>query len=109
MTFRTISAAMLLAAGLTTSLAIPAQAQLCGHYVILGCFDNPSQAFERLEFIGGPAAGGGAGSKVIDTTQYPNFRNGWYCVADGPYNTREQAQSIAWKEMIRDAYVKNAC
>ena len=87
----------------------PAEAQACGFYLILGCFRDANQAFERLNYIGGPMAGGGAGSQVVDTNQYPNFSNGWYCVADGPYASRDHAMSIAWKEVIPDAYVKNGC
>lgn len=109
MIFKTFIASTLLAAGFTISAPTPANAQACGYYIILGCFKNANKAFERLNYIGGPGAGGGAGSNVLDTNQYPNFRNGWYCVGDGPFGSKQQAQSIAWSEMIPDAYVKNAC
>ncbi len=93
----------------TLAAPLPAAAQMCGHYVVLGCFKNANQAFERLNWLGGPMAGGGAGSKVVDTNQFPNFRNGWFCAVDGPYASRAQALSIAWKEAVPDAYVKNGC
>ena len=94
---------------LAITAPLRANAQACGYYVILGCFRDANQAFERLNYIGGPGAGGGAGSQVLDTNQYPNFRNGWFCVGDGPYGSKQEAQSIAWSEMIPDAYVKNGC
>lgn len=102
-------AAALVVSTLTITTPQTAEAQVCGHYIILGCFKNANQAFSRLNQLGGPMVGGGAGTNVVDTNQYPNFRNGWYCVADGPYASRAQAMSIAWKEAVPDAYVKNGC
>ena len=84
-------------------------AQACGHYIILGCFKSRSAARARLRSLGGSMVGGGAGTYVVNTDDYPNFRDGWYCVADGPYATRSEAESIAWKEAIPDAYVKSGC
>jgi hypothetical protein len=84
-------------------------AQACGHYVILGCFRALSAAQNRLAELGGPGVGGGAGTRVIDTDEYPNFSAGWFCVADGPYASKAGAMSIAWKEAVSDAYVKNGC
>ena len=109
MIFRTILSAAMFVSAVTTVHVQAASAQVCGYYVILGCFRDANKAFERLNYIGGPGAGGGAGSRVLDTNQYPNFRNGWFCVGDGPYGTKQEAQSIAWSEMIPDAYVKNGC
>ena len=109
MIFRTFLSALLIMVGMTITRVPEASAQVCGYYVILGCFRDANQAFERLNYIGGPGAGGGAGSQVLDTNQYPNFRNGWFCVGDGPYGSKQEAQSIAWSEMIPDAYVKNGC
>lgn len=94
-------------AGLSPKMA--SAQSLCGHYVILGCFKTLTQAQNRLAQLGGPGVGGGAGSRVVNTNEYPNFRNGWFCVADGPYASRGQAMSIAWKEAVPDAYVKNGC
>jgi hypothetical protein len=28
------------------------------------------------------------GCQVVWTNDFPNFRNGWFCVADGPYNRK---------------------
>jgi len=84
-------------------------AQACGHYVILGCFKRRSRATRRLNDLGGPGVGGWAGARVVHTNDFPNFRNGWFCVADGPYGSRSEAMSIAWKEAVRDAYVKSGC
>ena len=97
------------AAGFTFAFPVGAQTQICGYYVILGCYKQPGQAYTQLNRIGGPMAGGGAGTDVIHTNEYPNFRNGWFCVADGPYASKQNAASIAWKEAVRDAYVKNGC
>lgn len=84
-------------------------AQACGWYVVLGCFQSLSAAQSRLTELGGPGVGGGAGSRVVHTDEYPNFRNGWFCVADGPYASQAGAMSIAWKEAVPDAYVKSGC
>ena len=84
-------------------------AQACGWYVILGCSRTQRDAVRTLDRLGGPGVGGWAGARVVNTNQYPNFRNGWFCVADGPYATRADAESIAWKEAVPDAYVKNGC
>lgn len=89
--------------------ASSAQAQACGYYVILGCFKSRNEATGRLTALGGPGVGGFAGAHVINTNDYPNFRNGWWCVADGPYATRDEAMSLAWREVVPDAYVKNGC
>lgn len=84
-------------------------AQACGWYIILGCTRGYRDAARILTNLGGPGVGGGAGTSVVDTNQYPNFRNGYFCVADGPYGSRSAAQSVAWNEAVRDAYVKNSC
>ena len=82
---------------------------ICGWYVILGCSRTHNGAWRTLNRLGGPGVGGWAGAQVVDTNNYPNFRNGWYCVADGPYPARWEAESIAWREAVRDAYVKAGC
>ena len=81
----------------------------CGWYVVLGCSQSFDGSQQRMNQLGGPFAGGGAGLKVANTNEYPNFRNGWYCVVDGPYPSQGQAASIAWREAVPDAYVKNGC
>ena len=53
--------------------------------------------------------GGGAGSRILNTTGVEGFRNGFYCVADGPYVSSDDAGSVAWVEAVPDAYVKRGC
>lgn len=79
-------------------------AQACGWYAILGCFRSPGEAnrwTSRIDY-----------GYVISTTseQFPNFRPGYYCVVNGP-TSRGRAQRIAagWRDVVPDAYVKNAC
>lgn len=81
----------------------------CGWYIVLGCGTSFNGARNTMNNLGGPMAGGGAGLSVANTNEYPNFTNGFYCVVDGPYNSQSAAQSVAWNEAVRDAYVKNGC
>ncbi|WP_075995338.1 SPOR domain-containing protein [Salaquimonas pukyongi] len=103
------AAAIAIAAGYAMPVPQAKAQSLCGHYVVLGCFKTLTQAQNRLTRLGGPGVGGWAGARVVNTNEYPNFRNGWFCVADGPYASRNEAMSIAWKEAVPDAYVKNSC
>lgn len=82
---------------------------ICGWYYILGCSRTQGGAWATLNRLGGPGVGGWVGANVVHTNDYPNFRNGWWCVADGPYRSRGEAGSIAWKEAVPDAYVKSGC
>lgn len=111
-----LAASMLLAATAIVPAASPARAQApgfdtqgCGWYIILGCSKNRSVAKRQLIDLGGPMVGGGAGSRVINTSDVDGFRNGFYCVADGPYISKTEAGSVAWTEAVRDAYVKRGC
>lgn len=81
----------------------------CGFYVVLGCGKDKTAIKEKMEFWGGPGAGGGAGMQVADTSEFPNFRDGFYCLIDGPYDSHMRASEVAWKEAVPDAYVKNGC
>lgn len=81
----------------------------CGWYVVLGCSRDFNAARSTMDRLGGPMAGGGAGLKVANTSEYPNFRNGFFCTVDGPYVSESAAQSVAWNEAVPDAYVKNGC
>lgn len=83
--------------------------QGCGWYIILTCQKNRGAAVASLNRLGGPGVGGQAGANVINTNNYPNFRPGWWCVADGPYGSRGAAEEIAWREAVPGAYVKSAC
>ena len=76
-------------------------AQACGWYVVLGCFKSWNAAQRRADRIG---------ASVVDTNDYPNFRNGWFCAADGPYSRRRARQlRWDWKGTVPDAYAKSAC
>ncbi|OJF93390.1 hypothetical protein [Pararhizobium antarcticum] len=81
----------------------------CGWYVVLGCGKRATDQQNKRDDLGGPNAGGGAGLRVITTNDYANFRPGYYCVVDGPYANKSDAQSIAWAEAVPDAYVKKGC
>lgn len=81
----------------------------CGWYIILGCSTKRSDANRTLSRLGGPMVGGGAGSQILDTSKVGGFRNGFYCVADGPYVSWDDASSVAWVEAVPDAYVKRGC
>lgn len=76
-------------------------AQACGWYVVLGCYDSYRQASRQANRIG---------AGVVDTNNYPNFRNGYFCAADGPYS-RSRARQLrrSWRGTVRDAYAKSAC
>ncbi len=105
-----------LAAGITAlaSFAAPATAQTaaapdgsykvaqaCGWYVVLGCFQRHSAAQRRANNIG---------AYVIDTNDYPNFSNGWYCAVDGPHSKRKAKRlRRSWRGTVGDAYYKSAC
>ncbi len=92
----------------TASNITPAQAngefkvaQACGWYVILGCYKSWNGARSRADRIG---------AKIVDTNNYPNFRNGWFCAADGPHSRRRAKQlRRAWRGTVSDAYAKSAC
>ncbi|MEM6666829.1 MAG: hypothetical protein AAF638_10540 [Pseudomonadota bacterium] len=114
---RYLAALALTVATLGTTAAIsptPAMAQVCGHYIVLGCMSRNADAVNRMNQLGGPGIGGAGvagsfGTQIIHTNDFPNFRNGFFCVVDGPYYTAADAQSIAWNEAVRDAYVKKGC
>ena len=73
----------------------------CGWYVIMGCSKSYSGA-QRMA---------GNGLLVVNTSDYPNFRNGWYCAAEGPFGRKSQANSFLFQieGEVPDAYVKNGC
>lgn len=109
-------AALFAFAAVATMSTVSARAQTpgydangCGWYIILGCSTNRSDAQRTLQQLGGPMVGGGAGSRVLNTSDVDGFRNGFYCVADGPYLSEADASSVAWIEAVRDAYVKRGC
>lgn len=103
-----------LAAGLAAMDAASAQepgrdAEGCGWYVVLGCMKEEAPAARWLAELGGSVVGGGAGTYVVDTAKMKGFRAGFFCVMDGPYRSRGGAESVAWSEVVPDAYVKRGC
>ena len=74
----------------------------CPYYVILGCFGPLYDANQRSSAIGG---------RVVDTNQVSGFRNGYYCVVDGPHNRKSYAYTLrqSWLGTVHDAYVKKGC
>ncbi|MDP2121265.1 MAG: hypothetical protein Q8S27_00395 [Hoeflea sp.] len=105
-----IAAAALLGGAVSAPAQTPGyDASGCGWYIILGCSKNLEAARRTLQQLGGPGVGGGAGSQVLDTSKVGGFRPGFYCVADGPYASKDEAGSVAWVEAVPDAYVKRGC
>ncbi|MEZ5799750.1 MAG: hypothetical protein R3D29_03730 [Nitratireductor sp.] len=96
---RLVVASAFLASTLTVAAPLPATAQACGWYAVVGCARGWNQANSDAP----------PGTYVIDTNQYPNFRNGWFCAVDGPYNSRGEVPLSHWRQYRGDAYVKNAC
>ena len=101
-------ATILLATGMVSAQAVEnskpfkiAQSA-CPYYVILGCFGLLYEANQRAGEIGG---------RIIDTNQVSGFRNGYYCVVDGPHNNKSYANSLrrSWLGTVYDAYVKSGC
>jgi len=77
-------------------------AQSCPYYVVLGCFDSYSRAERRNAQIGG---------RIVDTSEVDGFNPGYYCIVDGPHNSRGRAESLreSWLDTVPDAYVKAGC
>ena len=93
-----------LAAGVVLAAHASASAttfQGCGWYVIMGCAKSYAGA-QRMA---------GNGFLVVYTNDYPNFRDGWYCAAEGPFDSRSRADSFLFQVEgnVPDAYVKNGC
>jgi len=66
-------------------------AQECGWYAIFQC--------AKSRRVGGPG-------RVIWTSDFPNFRPGWFCRVMGPFSSRVQAVDRA-EEF--GGYAKSAC
>jgi hypothetical protein len=95
-----------LAIGVSALAAAGAQArsrQVCGWYVIAGCFGDRDAA--------GDMASKGWGA-IIDTDDYEGFEPGHFCVVSGPQPKssaiRDRRNSIA-DGVSPDAYIKRAC
>jgi hypothetical protein len=66
-------------------------AQACGWYAIFQCARNSG--------VGGPG-------RTIWTSDFPNFRPGWFCRVMGPFGTQGEAARTA---RTFGGYAKSAC
>ncbi|MER0240251.1 hypothetical protein [Fulvimarina sp. MAC8] len=98
-----VTAAVLMSMALAAPSVASAQNTFegCGWYAIFAC--SKSQSVARR------AAGNGF--LTIRTNDYPNFRNGFWCAVDGPFDrgTALSLANSAKRDGIRDAYAKRAC
>ncbi|MCB1418469.1 MAG: hypothetical protein KDJ74_05485 [Notoacmeibacter sp.] len=104
--------ASLLLAGLFSLPAIaPAEAQdrLCGWYVVLGCTRDEYKSERLLEKVRGIVLPGSAGTQKIESSDYPNFNPGFFCVVDGPFDSQIRAENVHWGDVVPKAYVKQGC
>lgn len=69
------------------------------YFIVLGSFRRLSAAQAHCNRVGG--------SYVVNTNEYPNFRNGYFSCVIGP-TSRSEAQRNLWmaKQIVPDAYVK---
>lgn len=77
----------------------------CGYFAISFCDTQERTALARARAIGG---------YMINTSspRYPKFRNGFFCVVEGPVASAEEARSLRDGQRRRgasDAYIKNSC
>lgn len=91
-------------------LSLPAAAEpRCGWYIVLGCDRSETAMTDKRSAIAALADDGTTRTQVVHTDDYPNFRDGWYCLVDGPFESREVAAAINWDETVGESYVKNGC
>ncbi|MGI9382493.1 MAG: hypothetical protein ACR2PO_05015 [Methyloligellaceae bacterium] len=87
---------MVAGAGLATEKAA---AEPGAWFAVGGCYKSGAAANRQAARLG---------VNVVDTNDYPNFRNGWYCAAIGPFDRRNaelnRQQFVA--QGVYDAYVK---
>ncbi|GAB4360532.1 MAG: hypothetical protein Kow0026_22970 [Oricola sp.] len=86
-----------------------AAAETCGWYVVLGCDRSEAAMARKRAIIAALADDGTTRAKVVRTDDYPNFRDGWYCLVDGPFESRGRAASVDWGETVGETYVKSGC
>lgn len=69
------------------------------YFIVLGSFRQLSAAQRHCNRVGG--------SYVVNTNEYPNFRNGYFACVIGP-TSRAEAQRNLWmaQQIVPDAYVK---
>ena len=94
---------------LCASVPSAAAEDVCGWYVVLGCDRSAAAMEKKRAVIAALADDGTTWTKVVDTGDYPNFRDGWYCLVDGPFATRGEAEALDWGETVGETYVKNGC
>ncbi|MCH9765079.1 MAG: hypothetical protein K0U34_03680 [Alphaproteobacteria bacterium] len=74
----------------------------CGWWAIYSCHKSRNAAIRDMNNVG---YGG-----VVETSDVPNFRNGYYCVADGPTSKRNATRKMNRARGDFDsAYTKKGC
>lgn len=81
----------------------------CGWYAVLGCSRDAYAAERILEGVRGIVLPGSAGTHVVETSDYPGFNPGLFCVVDGPFESQAEAENVHWQDMVPNAYVKRGC
>lgn len=95
---------------LTTGSALADDAR-CGYYAVLGCADSEAVIVEKQDILRNLTRDGTTRTKVIHTDNFSNFRDGWFCLVDGPFETYGQADtmSLDWGETVGPSYAKKGC
>lgn len=88
-------------AGQTSATGEYKVAQACGWFAIYTCH----RSYGAAKRVANKRPG-----YVVNTNHYPNFRNGWYCVASGP-TSRRKAKHMARKNRwwASTSYAKRSC
>lgn len=74
----------------------------CGWWAIYACHKSRNAAIRDMNNVG---YGG-----VVDTDDVPNFRNGYYCVADGPTSkSNARRKKNRARRDFDSPYIKNGC
>ena len=98
-------------AGLLASGIASAEDARCGYYAVLGCADSEAVMIEKQDILRNLTRDGTTRTKVIHTNDFSNFRDGWFCLVDGPFETYRQANdmSLDWGETVGASYAKRGC
>lgn len=81
---------------------LPGDGSVCGWYAIYSCHESRRAAVRDINRAG---YGG-----VINTRDVPNFRNGFYCVVDGPISKGNAQRRVNRSRRHFDSpYIKNGC
>lgn len=83
----------------------------CGYYAILGCAGSEAEMIEKQNILRNLSDDGTTRTKVVNTNNYPNFRDGWFCLVDGPFSSLREADRISldWGETVGESYAKKGC